>query len=267
MASEGKIALIIVEGSSDQHAFKKCLDAYFKNVKNDLNIDCEVYKTDIRLHEFQKEDIVPVDNIYIDDLKKRISDSVKGFFNDHKSYSLTEKDLIAIAVLTDLDACYCKPSDVVSIPSENRKYLLDTRQINAKNVPHMLEVNRWKKEANEMLNSIENIDIDGTLLPFRCFYQSINLEHITSNNPNIDDEDIKDDNARDFRKEYKNNLDGFKALLDSLSVIGDDYASSWNSNSLQEKSFEKMTNIKYFIDWILEISANTSFDNSSELEN
>ena len=110
-----------------------------------------------------------------------------------------------------------------------------------------------------MLNSVKTIiykdaENNKTILPIKCFYQSINLEHITSNDPNILDEDLKSIKAKDFRNYFKNKPSDFYSLINSLSLIGYDYETSWNRIDLENKSFERMANIKYLIDWIVSVA-------------
>ena len=69
---EKKIALIIVEGGSDRYAFQKCINNYLSSLSSQANIECEVYDTDIRIHDSRSEKIIPTDDIDEEDIKKRI---------------------------------------------------------------------------------------------------------------------------------------------------------------------------------------------------
>ena len=257
---EKKIALIIVEGGSDRYAFQKCINNYLSSLSSQANIECEVYDTDIRIHDFRSEKIIPTDDIDEEDIKKRICESITNFLAEQKGTYINIKDIVAVAILCDLDACYCKDSDIVSIPSNTDKYDLANKKFNAKDVPFQSDLNRWKRDSHELLlNSVKTIiykdaDNNKTILPIKCFYQSINLEHITSNDPNILDEDLKSIKAKDFRNSYKNKPSDFYSLINSLSLIGYDYETSWNRIDLENKSFERMANIKYLIDWIVSVA-------------
>ena len=253
-SSEKKIVLVIAEGKSDRTAFKKCINNYLVVLANSINIDFEVYKTDIRLHNFCCDKVIPTDDIDDTDLRKRIVDSISGFLNEQKAYNITIKDIIAVAILCDLDACYCKDDDVVSVPAFNGKYDLANKKINTTDVPYQRELNRWKRDSHDLLKSINKIEYDKMFVPVKSFYQSINLEHITANDPNIEDQSIKNSKARDFRNYYQNKPNDFYQLMHSLSKIGTDFASSWNKLDLANKSFDCMSNIIYLLEWIITIA-------------
>lgn len=262
-----KIVLMIVEGKSDEKAYSLCINEYLKSINKYVDVACEIYHTDIRLHTFSSQEVIASTSLDEKDYIERIKIAVFNYLSENKGEGLIIEDIIAVAILSDLDACYCEDKRIVYSESgfneKKEKYDLNCNEFYAKNVLEQIKINDQKRNAHDIINSIKLIKFDTdnglkyTVL-FRAFYQSINLEHITINNPNLTSNSNKEDRASEFRDQYLNRPLEFYDFINDLSKIGSNYDSSWNKTMLKKFSFEQMTNLKYFIEWITEIADNNS---------
>ncbi len=255
---EKKIVLVICEGDSDKKALQILINQYLADKHISTQIGCEVYGTDFLFHDLKN----PNEFSAADKILERIKEAILDFLAQSKNKSRYKwSDILAVTTISDLDACYCDPKDVVSgngIIETTTEYDCSRRKIFCNDVVFIRERNEWKKEALGILYTTDFILPNNykIAVPFRAFYNNLNLEHSLYNDTNCNSEDQKNHLARTFVQNYRNKpIDFYKYIssIPSLSPKGD-YKQSWNEYQLLKHAFDRLTNIKIMIDWIVDLA-------------
>jgi hypothetical protein len=251
MASERKVVLLIVEGSSDAKALKKGINEYFRLKGLSSLLECEVYGTDLTLHPLQNDQGWTSPEEVLANVKAAIAEFVK-------ENQLREKigldEIGYIATLSDLDACYCPDSAVVfgrNPTGRDTVYDFINKRIVCSNVTFIKQRNKNKVDAFGILHTENKIKYDEThLFPFRAFYCNLNLEHALYDRLDILSEEDKDDAAFAFRQRFQGHPQEFADFLKSIPCLAEDYPQSWEETLLKKKAFERLSNLSCFLDWI-----------------
>ena len=248
-----KLAILVVEGSSDKFALSLPIRNYLsKNGINDV-FECVVYGSDISIHEYA-DDKVSFDpsgvELRINDV---LDDFINGPFNTNK---YTFDDIGVVGCLSDLDACYCPESAVLPKTGCSKiEYDVINKRIYCNDVNFVLNRNNCKKDALQILAGINKVKINNEFyVPFKIFYCNLNLEHVLYNKLINFTQEEKEDRARNWAIDYRKDAEKFYEEICSFPSFSDDYCLSWNETELRKRAFDRLTNIKLLLDWLLEMS-------------
>ena len=260
---ERKLALLIVEGGSDGTALTVPIRNYLVNNGNCCFFEYVVYSADITLHENGCNEI----NYDYENVVDRVSKAVDEYLNsDYNTNKYTIDDVGIVMTLSDLDACYCSNEQLVFggpgcstiVDCENKKVLCN-------DVIFMSKRNETKVSALGILSSEEKIKFSNKLLvPFHAFYCGTNLEHALYNDYSLHTFQEKMTLAREWASVYKKDHKAFYNAINEIPRISDDYKESWLEKKLFKVPFDRISNLKNMIDWIIEQSELLSGDEAKE---
>ena len=250
MSGQRKIVLFIAEGSSDAKALSLPLGALFVEKGLSAKARCEVYGTDPLLHRLQDKNNPTFESPF--SVTDRIKDAVDDFLNSEAGGVFEAGDIACVAVLCDLDACFCDNACIKHRPDEPVTYDIANKTVYCQNIPYIVGRNDTKRDAFGVLVSERVIQIETgkAAIPLGVFYMNLNLEHALYNETDITDSNIKENKAAIFRSRYRNDPKGFELLLEDLQQIGEGYEGSHDDASLKAHSFDRVSNLATIIDWI-----------------
>lgn len=251
---EKKIVLLICEGDSDKKSLQLLINEYLQYQNRSSQIGCEVFGCDFLFHEYEDpEHFAPPENVL-----QRVQDAIVAFLKKNRNTLRYQwSDILAVATLSDLDACYCSPNDVISgkgLTAETLQYDFQRKKILCNDVTFIRERNDWKKTALGILFTTDVITHPNYRkpVPFRAFYNNTNLEHVLNNNTRNNTQNEKMRLARTFVRQYRKKPEKFYSFLSSLPTLSPqgDYRATWNEYQLSKHAFDRLTNIRILIDWI-----------------
>ena len=249
--SSGKrqVVLFITEGSSDDAALTLPLRALFAEEGLSDQIECAVFGTDPLIHEYRDGGNPALADEY--KVIERIKDCIKDFLAIQAG-KIGEEDIACVAVLSDLDACYCNDDSVVFRRDKDIEYDLESRVIRCKNKPYITERNAKKRDALGILISDQFIQVGGRrkAVPLGVFYMNINLECALYHDNNPHTEEEKQQLARVFRAKYKHDAAGFRELLSTVNLEAASYENSLSDPYLHRHAFDRMSNLLNVTNWI-----------------
>jgi hypothetical protein len=238
-----KIVLLLVEGPSDQTAFENSLRSFLRSFSDD-NARFDVLHGDKTVIDDCKR-IIPPSKI-----RATIGNEISAFLHDKK---LLPRDLLAVAQLCDLDACFAQESSYRKNLSSHDVVYDPPAQIIHKDDPKRLFRVRLAKKMNiNVLFSRNEFVLKKVKIPYRLFYFGINLEHCLYRLPNCTDEE-KEAQADSFDERYANKPADFEEFIKGLPCLSNDYVKSWKEKDLSKNAFAQITNISIFLDWMREM--------------
>lgn len=111
-----------------------------------------------------------------------------------------------------------------------------------------------KREFAPKQESLKKLACMGEMLgcPFRCYFNSINFDHVISNDPNVDSFQKKNDDAQAFSDKNCQSVSSFLSSINS-ELLGMTHRDSWKWIEQSTNVFQRKTNIDAFfsanLDW------------------
>ncbi len=236
-----KLVLVICEGQSDKTALKQCINKLLEQKGVTAEIGCEVYGGDFLFHDFKNKEAFSDPLTVMDRIVASINDFIK---KSQTSERYKWSDFIAVATLSDLDACYCKDDDILhndSFSTPKTFYDFQNKKIITNDVSFIQKRNERKRNALGILfnESLVAPSPNKKFVPFRAFYFNTNLEHVFYQKEGVYDSDEKNNFARNFAKKYRNAPLEFLDFLQSLPTLSKngDYFTTWNERELKIMHF------------------------------
>ena len=252
MPEKKRFVLLIVEGQTDAIALSGPLNAVLMKKGLSQRIGVDVYGTDCLLHEPGAKNN-PSFSDYLDVIQ-RLKRSIAAYFRQPKN-KLSPNDIAAVAVVSDLDGCYCSPDSIYHNPNGKQGIHYDTTDhvIYCDDVAYIHDRNQRKVNALDLILDEHVIQIPGSTtkaVPLGVFYHNLNMEHAFYNEIGTLSQIEKMDKAQGFRSLYIHNPDGLMSFLKAINMIGMSYESSWDIASLRSKPCLRTSNISVILDWI-----------------
>lgn len=218
-----KVALIIVEGPSDETALEQSFTALF----NPDDVMIKVVHGDITAD--------------IGNNPSNIVLSVGNLVKDWASkYGLKRHDFLCVIHITDTDGAYISDANVIEDNSHNGPPEYNETNIVASPGSKVRERNARKRANLNKLSSLTNV---WRTIPYSIYYMSCNLDHVLYGVQNSDDE-TKRQNAYQFATKYKYDLDGFvEYISDPAIAVTGDYKETWRYIRQGLNSLHRHTNL------------------------
>lgn len=172
-----------------------------------------------------------------------VNDYVKKFIANLKmSNRIKETDVIGIVHLIDTDGAYID-KEYIYDDEVGDDFRYEDDGIHAKSIPQVIDRNCRKTKAMNKLASTHYIN----KLPYRAYFMSCNLDHVTCGERNLDKNE-KIDRADDFSDRYKDDLEGFKKFINDPALIFEgNYQQTWKSLSQGLNSINRHSNLHLFV--------------------
>lgn len=232
-----KVILFIVEGESDEIILSDYLDLLFKTEE----VVIDVQRGDI-LSDLDRND----------NIKITLTDVIKAYMDKSK---ITAKDIFHIFQITDADGCYIDDSKIVVNTSLSTKTLYESKRISVISPQQKTNIerrNKKKKKNINILSTLNYVTANKIHLPYKIYYFSTNLEHVTMNERN-EDMNRKNSSAEDFIDNLTISLEEFLweySEIKKENINSDSYKDSWNILKNEEKSLERLTNVPLLFELI-----------------
>ena len=218
-----KVVLVIVEGPSDETALEQSFAALFdpdkvmiKVVHGDMTVDIGANPSNIASS--------------VGNLVRRWA----------LKYGLKRSDFLKVIHLTDTDGAYIPDMNVVEDVNHSGPPEYNEINIIASPKSNIKARNAMKRANLDKLSSISTMWRD---IPYSIYYMSCNLDHVLYGSQNSDDA-TKQDNAFQFAKRYKYDLDGFVAYIsDPAIAVAGDYKTTWDFIRQGQNSLHRYTNL------------------------
>ncbi len=238
-----KVFLLIVEGPSDKTTFENAILQFFQVNNKNSSVKCDIIHGDIACEDKNKKPITETIAL------KTVGNEIKGFLQTNH---LQPKDLIAVAQICDLDACFADEKSYKESQDIKTRYDPSTQTINRKNITALFTIRDQKRRNLLRLSSKGCFNISKSSIPYRLFYLGIDLEYAFYKKLSCTDEE-KRSLSSDFDSKVYKNKNFFIDTIKNINSIGNDYFSSWNPILLGQNSFNQITNLQYLLDWIKSI--------------
>ena len=216
-----KIVLVFVEGPSDDTALGIMLN--------------QIFDKDSVYVYIMHGDITTRRGVETANIVAKLGNEVRRYAN---SQHYTAKDFKQIIHIVDTDGAFI-PEENVLCDEESGKVKYESNGIYTKDIQKIIERNKQKKENLCKLivtSKIWNI-------PYKVYYMSCNLDHVLYDKRNSTDYE-KEDDAYEFAKKYKQDLDGFiKFICESYFSVTEDYKKSWLHIKEGMNSIERYSNL------------------------
>ena len=245
MAESKKYLLIVVEGPSDRTSFENALRKMLADIGSTRNLEIDVVHGDLLTMDKNKR-LIPY-NKEEENVATQIERKIKNLH-------LKPSDVIAVSMITDLDACFAPDSFFSDNPSIKKAfYNLERNICERKDIDSLIAIRRKKLSVIRRMHNKTHVNIGGVLIKYRLFYLNVDLEwvfHSRLNQTKLEKTTL----SEQFDDEYGNDTDGFIAFVNSLPKKSDDFIESWNAVFNGEiEPLEKATNINQLIKWISEL--------------
>lgn len=229
-----KVIPLICEGYSDLVA----LEDYLNNLFKDKAVQFFVASGDITSDRDKKDK-------YLDEL---IEEAI--FDNDNRVVDFSIDDIFMIAHLVDTDGVFEDDSVVQYNPNISFNQYFDTYIWAHKSVKDMIDTRILKRDR--LLDCIKatEVRIRGKVFPYQIYYMSVNLEHVTQDNRNVETESDKLDMALEFSGRFDSAEEFKDFLIKNNASNTDDYLDSWKY--IRSHSLEKATNLIIFVKYLLD---------------
>lgn len=216
-----KVVLVIVEGPSDDTALGMMLN--------------RIYDKDFVHVHIMHGDITTRNGVHSNNIVAKLGNEVRAYA---KSQHYTSKDFKKIIHIVDTDGAYV-PNEKIISDLECDKISYKPDGIYTPDRSGIIERNRQKTDNLYRLRGTGLI----WNVPYRIYYMSCNIDHVLYNKQNSTDEE-KENDAYEFAKRYRDDIDGFVAFLcDSDFSVNGDYKESWTHIEEGMNSIERYTNL------------------------
>ena len=241
-----KYLLVVVEGKTDRTTFENALRALVKKYCSNKDLEIDVVNGDTLVMD-ENGNIIPY-NQEEETVSKQIGKTIKKLH-------LKASDIVAVAMLTDLDACFASEEFFVEDASRNKAfYDQETNKCLRKNIAELKTIRQSKYKVVRKMHNKSHISIDGNQIKYRLFYLNVDLEWVfyqLLNCTKLEKIQLSDD----FDSMYGGDLDKFEAFICALPSVGSDFTSSWEPIINRTIApMDILTNIKYLLDWIKNLS-------------
>lgn len=237
-----KYLLVVVEGKSDRTTFENALRKLLKEYTTNKDLEIDVVKGDSLV--FDKDKHIIAFNKEEETIGKQIS-------NKLTELNLKASDIVGIAMITDLDACFAPDEFFVEDDSHIKTfYDFNERTCKRRDIEDLKEKRRAKFRVINRLHSRPFIGVDGRQIKYRLFYLNIDLEWTFYQRLNCTKLE-KTTLSENFDTTYGDNLKAFEDFINALPTSGTDFLSSWKTvidKTIQP--FDVCSNIRYLLDWI-----------------
>ena len=245
MTEVRKYLLIVVEGPSDRISFENALRKMLNDIGSTRNLEIDVVHGDLLTMDKNKK-LIPY-NKEEENVARQIERKIK-------SLHLKPSDVIAVSMITDLDACFAPDSFFTNNQSISKVfYNLEKNICERKDIDELIAIRRKKLSVIQRMHNKTHINIGGTIIKYRLFYLNVDLEwvfHSRLNQTRLEKMTL----SEQFDDEYGNNTEKFVSFINSLPKKSDDFIESWNAVfSGGIEPLEKATNISQLIQWISEL--------------
>lgn len=211
---EKRVLLLIVEGKSDkvtlENAFRRTLMEYYPSC------DAKVYVLhgDATLKRPYGGYIVSSEVI------KATNALVRSYLARQKQTSgIKVRDILGIAQITDLDACFADSSCFVANPSVNETtYDVVNKRVLSPNGFDVANKRVAKRQNLMRLNGCDRMTINGVEIPYQIFYFGIDLEHALYGRVNCTDEE-KTSLSEGFDDRYGDGGEPFLERMGQIPVL------------------------------------------------
>lgn len=222
--SRKKIVLLIVEGPSDDEALSLLFTNFYKRYSQTVMVEV--------LHC----DITSDWNIRNTSIRNSVTNVVKKHASEQK---LKKGDYEQIIHIVDTDGTFISDEHIIQDVIFDKPYYT-LENIRCSDVVKIQERNVYKSGRLKELSSIKKL---WTVIPYRVYFMSCNLDHVLYDKLNISDKE-KEDLAHQFAKQYKDDLDGFISFIGSSSfTVSGNYKETWDFIQLSENSLNRYSNL------------------------
>lgn len=245
---EKRVVLLVVEGKSDkvtlENAFRRSLMQRYPSCETKIH----VIHGDGTLKRPYGSYIVSSEAI------KATNDLVRAYLLKQKQNNgIKVRDILGIAQITDLDACFADSSRFQSSPCvDETTYDVANKLVLS---PHGFDLadKREAKQQNLLrLNCCDHMTINKVEIPYQIFYFGIDLEHALYGLANCSDEE-KTRLSDEFDEQYGDGGEPFLERMRQIPTLATEYRPSWDSDGLNAKAFDRLTNFLIVFDWIQEL--------------
>ena len=227
MANSKKIALFLVEGSTDSTALGLVISRLLKD-------------TDVRFHVLNG-DICYRFRIAEDNAAKSVMRAVNGFL---QRYRLKKSDLFCIVHIIDTDGAFIPTERVIRGGTENAHYkdtFIETLSVDS--IRSRNELKTAAAQALCKLSDVENV-------PYAFYYFSRNIEHVLHDRSDSLSSREKRIFSEKFETLYADHPLGFLELLRSPEVaVRGSYRKTWEYIFRNTNSLKRGCNLALFFDW------------------
>ena len=224
---EKKVILFIVEGITDENALLELFEGlfdknkiYFQIIRGDITSD---YKTTLS------------------NICSRVGKVIGKALKHLSYYGINKKDILSVVFISDTDGTFIPDNHILydkTVPAEYTEDYIITNDVDK-----YIDRNRRKSMLLDRICKESNM----SNLNFRATFMSRNLEHAlhgdVSNKSNAEKKYLADE----FVNHYIYNIDGFIAVLNSLSPPVYSFNSSWDYIKDECNSLKRYSNLKYIL--------------------
>ncbi|MBQ8141534.1 MAG: hypothetical protein IJ194_00030 [Bacilli bacterium] len=242
-----KVSLLLTEGKSDTITYENALRSYIQEQSKKSNIKIKTIRGDLTLsHDFNNPKNVKNPII---EINKSIREAIKEKF-------LKETDIIGAALITDLDACFSDKSNFIQNDKVDEViYDLNQNKIFYPNIDRLYQFRSEKRVNILRIFAMGNTKINKKEIPFRLFYNSIDLEHCFYNKINQSTEE-KMELSEAFDDTYGVDFKKFVAFINALPSLSQDYYKTYEKGELERNAFSRLSNLSCLLEWIDELCLN-----------
>ncbi|HHY52435.1 MAG TPA: hypothetical protein GX499_04220 [Clostridiales bacterium] len=240
-----KVILFLVEGSSDQAALERPIQALLQSSGKDIEAVFLVAETDVT------SDNRNTPNNILKNINKWYFDP---FFSANEFYY--PKDIIEVVQICDLDGTY--------IPEENCKEFEESHQITdnfiyeppfiyGKTASAIIERNHHKAENINYLLTQSKIKVRSKTVPYSLYYFSCNIDHYIHDKLNLTGRE-KIQRAEEFADKCSKDHEYFIHRICESSQNNLSYIDSWNfvRNPESCQSIKRNTNFNIYLHQLLD---------------
>lgn len=226
MKKSRKVVILIVEGISDRELFYEYLYERYQP----LGIKFKVYNGDIFFTTRSNKQI-----------KSRIGDVINEVIKENK---FKYEDILTAIHIMDTDGCFIPETSLIQKPDQDRHTIYENDIISVAKFNQLEYLKNRNNCRKRNVNTMCNINnVIANKVKYHLFYFSRNLEHVLFNEPNAQENKLKE--VELFIKELEIDLELFLARLMPKIKNGDFdtlYKNTWIRIKEGNNSLKRETN-------------------------
>ena len=247
---EKRVILLIVEGKSD----KVTLENAFRRTLMERYPSC-----DAKVHVIHGDGTLkrPYGSYIVSSEAIKATNALVRTYlqREGQYYGIKPRDILGIAQITDLDACFADDFCFLTSPSVSEvMYDISHHQVLSPNGPDLIKKREAKQQNLLRLNACDHMTINKAEIPYQIFYFGIDLEHALYGRVNCTD-DEKESLSKAFDDQYGDGGDPFLERMRQIPNLSPLYRPSWDDAGLEAKAFDPLSNFLIIFDWIQELVA------------
>ena len=165
-----KYLLVVVEGPSERTSFENALRKMLEDIGSSRNLEIDVVHGDLLIMDNNKKPIP---------YNKEEENVAKQIENKISSLHLKPSDVVAVSMITDLDACFAPESFFFNNPSiEKAFYNLEKNICERKDIDNLISMRRKKLSVIRRMYNKTHINVGGTIIKYHLFYLNVDLEWV-----------------------------------------------------------------------------------------